>query len=84
MQIRLRLFAAFREVVGKTNLELDLPPGSTVGDLFTALERNYSAISPLRPCTTFAVNREVVSADAPLRGGDEVAFLQPVSGGDRD
>ena len=81
MQIRVRLFATHRELTGESLLDLDVPEGSTPEDLFRLLAVRNPAVSALRPYTTFAVNREVVEASTPLRQGDEVAFLQPVSGG---
>lgn len=84
MQIHVLLFAAFREVLGSKHLDLEVPEGATVDDAFRALEHDENRLSGLRPYTTFAVNRQVVSADHRLESGDEVAFLQPVSGGSGD
>lgn len=84
MTVRVLLFAAHREAVGTGRTSLDLPDGSSVEDAFTSLSRQYPAIADLRPFTSFAVNREVVPADHALSAGDELALLQPVSGGGRD
>lgn len=78
------LFAAYRERVGAPRLALTLPSGATAADAFVAAGDLYPALRPLRDFTTFAVNREVVAPDHPLDSGDEVAFLQPVSGGIHD
>lgn len=75
------LFATFREAVGRNRLRVKLPAGTTVDDLFALLVGQHPGLEPLRPFTTFAVNREVVPPETLLRPGDEVAFLQPVSGG---
>jgi molybdopterin converting factor subunit 1 len=81
MQVRLLLFAAHREAVGRRRLEVEVPEGATAEDLYRLVQEKQPALSSLRPYTTFAVNREVVDPSSPLRPGDEVAFLQPVSGG---
>ena len=81
MRVQLRLFAAHRELSGESSLDLEVPDDATPEDVFHILEARNPAVSALRPYTTFAVNREVVEASTPLRHGDEVAFLQPVSGG---
>lgn len=81
MQIRVLLFAALRELVGQGRLDLDVPAGATVGDVFDLLESNEPRLRDLRASTSFAVNREVVAASTELHGDDEIAFLQPVSGG---
>ena len=82
-KIHLLLFAAFREAAGFSRLELEVNSGATVEDVFDLLEKRHPHLAELRPFTTFAVNREVVSPDTTLHAGDEVAFLQPASGGAR-
>lgn len=81
MNVRLLLFASFREALGKADMELELPPGATAEELFSLLRERNSGLAALRPFTTFAVNREVVDGRTVLHDGDEVALLQPVSGG---
>ena len=81
MTIRVLLFAAYREAVGSSRLEVEVPEGATVSQVYDRLEQEHDGLARLRPYTSFAVNREFVDADAVLRAGDEVAFLQPVSGG---
>ena len=80
--MRVLLFAAFREAIGRRQIELSLPTGATPDDVFNSVAAQASGVANLRPFTTFAVNREVVSADTRLSDGDEIAFLQPASGGD--
>jgi molybdopterin converting factor subunit 1 len=75
------LFAAYREAVGRARLEVNLPESSTADDLYAALQADHPELARLRPYTTFAVNRNVCEASTALHPGDEVAFLQPVSGG---
>jgi len=81
MRVRLLLFAAYRELLRETRLEVDLPDGATAQDLYRLMEDRQPHLAGLRSSTTFAVNREVAPASTVLRSGDEVAFLQPASGG---
>jgi molybdopterin synthase catalytic subunit len=76
MQVRVRLFAGLRERAGASELELELPEGAVVGD---ALDR-MAALTNGVP-VVMAVNHEYADREAPLRGGDEVALIPPVSGG---
>jgi molybdopterin synthase catalytic subunit len=84
MNVRVLLFAAHRETAGIGRTSLDLPDGSSVEDAFASLSEQYPGMAQLRPFTTFAVNREVVPAGHTLSTGDELALLQPVSGGQND
>ncbi len=81
MRIVVRLFAAHRERAGRSSLEIQLPEPATVEDAFNSLARTYPALGETRQFTTFALNRSVVDPDQALSDGDELALLQPVSGG---
>lgn len=83
MTITVRLFASLREHAGSDRLQVEARPGETVADLF-------SRLFPSRPSPDwpgplmFAVDREWVAADHPVRDGVEVAFLPPLGGGSGD
>lgn len=81
MMLRVRFFAVLRDQAGSATVELPVPDGSRVGDALAALAAAVPGVSPWLPRCRFAVNAELVHADAPLRPGDELALLPPVSGG---
>src|SRR5215207_148375 len=74
MLVSVRLFAGLRERAGAAHVDVELPDGATVGDLFATLE-----LAP-RSCVA-AINREYAYADTRIGPGDEVALVPPVSGG---
>ena len=77
MNVRIRLFAALRERAGAGSLEIDLPDGATVGDVWPTLE-----LGDEPPGLLYARNRAYVERTEALHAGDEVALIPPVSGGD--
>ncbi len=81
MRVTVRLFARLRELVGAGDLHRDAQEGATVADVWDSLARDYPAIAPYAASISCAVNAEYARMAAPLREGDEVAFLPPVSGG---
>jgi molybdopterin synthase catalytic subunit len=81
MKIRLLAFASAGDALGSTEMDLELPDGSQVSDLRQRLDRDYPALAPLWPRLAVAVDGRVVSPDAALTEGVEVALLPPVSGG---
>ncbi len=83
MTIRVRAFAVYRELLGAESVELELPDGATPRTAFERLFRGRSDLPRLLRSTMFAVEREYVAADRPLRDGDELALLPPVAGGAR-
>ena len=80
MKIRVRLFASLAQAAGSRQREVELPDGSTAGDVLALLKRG-----PLMPLVgvrvLYAVNREHCDASRTLAEGDEVALFPPVSGG---
>lgn len=80
--VRVRLFAVLRERAGRDSLTLELPKDATVADALTALadEPGLGELLGRMPLGT-AVNSEYVPIEAPLRAGDELALIPPLSGG---
>jgi molybdopterin synthase catalytic subunit len=83
MEVVVRLFAGLRERAGSPALALDLAEPATVADLHAALEGTPVGGLPARSFIV-AVNREYADGTVPVRAGDEVALIPPVSGGAAD
>lgn len=81
MNIKVKLFAAFREIVGSKEEDLSLPEGTTVGGLLDDYIRRFPALERYREHIILSVNREYGAPSRALKDGDEVSFLPPVSGG---
>ncbi len=80
MHIRVRLFAAYREAVGASALDLELEGEATPAHAWERLRHLHPVLTRL-PGPAFAVGDRYVPADHPLREGDEVTLIPPVSGG---
>lgn len=76
LKIEVRLFAALGERAGR-RLAVRVPPGATAADVWAALPLDGPPPESLR----YAVNAEWVDHGHPLRAGDTVALITPVSGG---
>ena len=83
MQVKVRLFAAFREVVGRNALTVDAPQGSTVGQVVERLRADYPSLGPAAAGAMLALNQEYVDPSTAVSDGDELALIPPVSGGAR-
>lgn len=81
MIIRVRLFAAARQLCDASSVELELPTGSTVGNLREALSQQNPALAPLAPHLLFAVANDYVGDSFSLSEDLQVACIPPVSGG---
>ena len=81
MKATVKLFAALRELIGASELTLDVADGQTVDGLFRELCSRYPRLADYDSSLFYSVNAEYVSPDYALQDGDEVAFIPPVSGG---
>lgn len=81
MKVSVRLFAGLRERAGGQHVEIELPDGAVVEDLLAAMAQ--TPVGELHPgeCVV-AINRESAGAREPVRPGDEIALVPPVSGGE--
>jgi molybdopterin converting factor subunit 1 len=83
MRVRVRLFARSRDLAGADAVILDLPAGTTAGDLRRRLAEAYPALGGLLERSALAVDNEFAEDSLTLPVDAEVALLPPVSGGSR-
>jgi molybdopterin synthase catalytic subunit len=76
-----KLFAGYRDKVGASGIELDLPDDASLGDLAREMVRRHPALISEPADLVAAVNQEFRGHDHTLAEGDEVALIPPVSGG---
>jgi molybdopterin converting factor subunit 1 len=81
MRVRVRLFASLREAVGRSDVDLEIPEGTTAEEAWQQLVREHPGLGERRPRLTAAINRRYATFETPLRDGDELVFVPPVSGG---
>jgi molybdopterin converting factor small subunit len=81
MKVKAVYFAQIREAKGKGEEILEIPAGSSAGDLRSRIVSDLPDIAGLERQISLAVNMEIVNDGTALREGDEVALLLPFSGG---
>ena len=81
MRVTIRLFARLREIATTGELDRDVPEGATAGGAWDLLTAEFPRFADYTTVISCAVNEEYARFDRPLKDGDEVAFLPPVSGG---
>ncbi|MDE1177611.1 MAG: MoaD/ThiS family protein [Edaphobacter sp.] len=83
MRVTVLFFGVLKEEFGGESEEMELPEGSTVGDLLQRYAARAASRPKLLQSLAVAVNREYAGVADILQQGDEVALLPPVSGGAR-
>jgi molybdopterin converting factor subunit 1 len=81
MRVRVLLFARLKELSGAGSLDLEVPEGATVAEVWRRLQAVTPSLLAFSEPPLAARNLEYAGAETPLSGDDEVAFLPPVSGG---
>ncbi len=80
--LRVILFASLRDLVGSSEVELDLTDETTtVRDVFNRLEGQFPGLKRYESILLIAVNQEYTGWEQSVAAGDEIAFFPPVSGG---
>jgi molybdopterin synthase catalytic subunit len=83
MRVRVLFFGMLREIVGRAEDTAEVPDGARVDDLFARYGKEHPRLAALQASVVASVNEEFSPWNAPLAAGDEVAFLPPVSGGEK-
>ncbi|PRW59343.1 Molybdopterin synthase sulfur carrier subunit [Chlorella sorokiniana] len=83
MDVRVLFFARSRELAGTSEASVTLEPGSTTTVLLQQLLQKYPQLQELQGSFVFSLNQEYLAPgeEQPLKGGDEVAVIPPISGG---
>ncbi|MGV0024721.1 MoaD/ThiS family protein [Phormidesmis priestleyi] len=79
--VTVKLFAAYQEAYGVSELTLDLPVGTTAEMVRDRLIGDRPQLSEWRNLTRFGVNLQFVEPQTTLQTGDELVLIPPVSGG---
>jgi molybdopterin converting factor subunit 1 len=81
MIVRVRLFAAAKELAGTDVLEVQVPEGTTVADLRRSVVDRAPKLEMIVRHSLWAVGTEYVADDVELHANVDVALIPPVSGG---
>jgi molybdopterin converting factor small subunit len=81
MEIHVQFFAQLRDVAGASDLDLELPAGSTVGDLLAAVYERIPALRNWNESILVGAGVEFVGPDHILQPNEHIALMPPVQGG---
>jgi molybdopterin converting factor subunit 1 len=79
--VRVRFFARYAELMGRSEAAVSISLGATVGDVVQRLREDFPGARALPERPLAAVNMKHVKLDARVQPGDEVALLPPIAGG---
>ncbi len=79
--VTVKLFAAYQEAYGVSELKLEFPPKTPVLNVLEYLLLEKPELEKWRHFTRLGINLQFVQPDTILQHGDEVVLIPPVSGG---
>ena len=81
MKIRVKLFAAAKEMAGSDALAIEVPDGARIADVRQAVVRDWPALRTILLHSQWAVNAAFATDETAITQQSEVALIPPVSGG---
>lgn len=81
LTVTVKLFAAYQEACGVSELSLTFPQGTPVVAVRDRLIAEHPELEQWRQVTRFGINCQFVEPETLLQPGDEVVLIPPVSGG---
>ena len=79
--VTIKLFSIYQEAYNLSELELNFPPQTKVGEVLDYILSQKPKLAKWRDVTRFGVNLQFVEADTIVQDGDEIVLIPPVSGG---
>lgn len=81
IRLNVLFFGRLKDAVGHGQESIEIESDSCIEDLFAQCAARYPGLAEHRRAIAVSRNREFAAWSTLLHGGDEVAFLPPVSGG---
>jgi MoaD family protein len=81
MKIHVQFFSRLRDLVGITEMELEVPNEAQVADLLELLYSRTPALRDWDKSILVAAGVEFVGREYALKNGDEISVMPPVQGG---
>ena len=79
--MRVQFFSQLKEIVGASEITLDLPDSTSVADLLTRLYRDFPELEKWDRGLLVGVGLDFAARDRVIQPNDEIAIMPPVQGG---
>jgi molybdopterin synthase sulfur carrier subunit len=81
MKVHVQFFSRLRDLVGRSDMDLEVPAKGTAADLLDLLYSRTPALREWDKSILIARGVEFVGRDYVLKSGDEISVMPPVQGG---
>lgn len=81
MRVRVQFFSRLKDIVGASEVELEVAERKTAADLLENLYAQHPRLREWDSSILIGAGVEFVGRDYVLQAGDEIALMPPVQGG---
>jgi len=81
MKVQVQFFSRLRDLVGASEMDLEIPEKATAADLLEIVYARTPALRDWDKSILIAVGVEFIDRDHVLEPGDQVSIMPPVQGG---
>jgi sulfur-carrier protein len=81
MKVHVQFFSRLRDLVGLSEMEIDIPAGTKAADLLDMLYTHTPSLRDWDKSILVASGVEFVPRDYDLKSGDQISIMPPVQGG---
>jgi molybdopterin converting factor small subunit len=81
MKVQVQFFSRLRDLAGVSELELDVPDGTSAAGLLALLYSRTPALRDWDKSILIAAGVEFVGRDYVVRNSDKISVMPPVQGG---
>ncbi|HYL34484.1 MAG TPA: MoaD family protein [Bryobacteraceae bacterium] len=81
VRVKVLFFGMLKDIVGRAEEQIEIGDGARLESVFERYAREFPRLKDLKSSIVLACNQRFCDRSEPVRDGDEIAFLPPVSGG---
>jgi len=81
MKIKVKLIGRYKDITGKTELELKIEKGDTIWHVVDVFIKQYPKIEKDKKFIMVSKNNTYTTPDAKIENGDEITLSPPVVSG---
>jgi MoaD family protein len=81
MNVRVQFYAQLRDITGRSEIDVEVPPNGTVGDLLDEIYRRNTSLRPHDKTILVGAGVEFVDRNYRLKPGETISIMPPVQGG---
>jgi len=81
VRVRVLFFGMLRDITGRAEESIEVGEGALLQSVFDRYASQFPRLRGLESSIVLASNQQFCGRSTPVRDGDEIAFLPPVSGG---